>query len=291
MSNNIFLGEPEESENHTRISDLLYRLRSKLQGFALHGQQGQLLGRIKSLVLDAERQLNLVVSPSTSRRDRNFLVNSRLIQDVNPATQSIRVDVSNSDVENLPEYSSSELDVQSSVQTAQTSTATPRYKEPEFLESPSPTRVGAEEVIRLLEERLVVSSTKRKVGEVIVRKEIETHIVEVPVRREKLVVEQISPERKQLAEVDLTQGEISTVELAQLAEQTVSQSKPIESKFIPSGKSSVSGEFASPKAASLLLEAITLQRLHGCKKVRVEIELEDPQYQKTYQEWLDRCSS
>jgi len=49
------------------------------------------------------------------------------------------------------------------------------------------------------------SLTAASVGEVIVRKVIETRMVEVqvPVRHEKLIVEQVSPERKQLAEIDL----------------------------------------------------------------------------------------
>ncbi|MBM0741998.1 DUF2382 domain-containing protein [Phormidium sp. CLA17] len=62
-----------------------------------------------------------------------------------------------------------------------------------------------EETISLLEERLVIDSHRRKIGEVIVRKEIETRIIEVPVRREKLIVEQVSPTYQQLAVVDLGQ--------------------------------------------------------------------------------------
>jgi len=285
MSNNIFSDAPEESASQVRINDLLYRLRSKLQNFALIDNRGQTIGKVESLLLDPERQLNLVVAFSTANEaPRNFLVNSKLIQDINPTTHSISVDISGSEVESLPEYSSPSVEV-NPVQTDQAA-ATLGLNEPELLESPP--EVVAEEVIRLLEERLVVNRRKRKVGEVIVRKEIETQIVEVPVRREKLVVEQISPDHKQLAEIDLGNGEISGVELAQLAE-VVSQAKP--AKAVTSAKPTVSGEFASPRAASLLLDAIALQRLHGCAKVRVEIELEGPQYQKTYQEWIDRCSS
>jgi Domain of unknown function (DUF2382)/PRC-barrel domain len=61
------------------------------------------------------------------------------------------------------------------------------------------------EIIRLLEERLVIDRHRRKVGEVVVRKEVETQVVEVPIHREKLVVEQLSPERKQLASINLGQ--------------------------------------------------------------------------------------
>jgi len=65
--------------------------------------------------------------------------------------------------------------------------------------------VLSRDIIRLLAERVVIGRTKRKVGEVIVRKEIETRMIQVqiPVRYEKLIVEQVSPERKQLVEIDL----------------------------------------------------------------------------------------
>jgi hypothetical protein len=143
---------------------------------------------------------------------------------------------------------------------------------PEF----STPEVVAEEVIRLLEERLIVDRDKRKVGEIIVRKVVETRTVEVPVRREKLIVEQVSPEHKQLVEIDLGQGEVAGVELTHVAGLN--------------GRPSVSGEFTSLRAASLLLDTIARQQSHGCKKVRIELDLEDSDHQATYQEWFDRCS-
>lgn len=67
--------------------------------------------------------------------------------------------------------------------------------------------VVQEEVIPLREERLIVDQKRRKVGEVVVRKEIETEIIEVPIQREKLIVEQVGAEPKQLAEIDLTEDQ------------------------------------------------------------------------------------
>jgi len=83
----------------------------------------------------------------------------------------------------------------------------------------SDSEILSEELIRLLGERVVVDRSKHKVGEVIVRKVIETRMVQVPVRHEKLIVEQVSPERKQLAEIDLGQEEFSGVELSENARQ------------------------------------------------------------------------
>lgn len=140
----------------------------------------------------------------------------------------------------------------------------------------STTDIVAEEVIHLFEERLLISRSKHKVGEVIVRKVVETRIVEVPVRREKLIVEQISPERRQLAEIDLGQGEITGVELTQV---TTPRSQP-----------TVSGEFTSLEVASQLLDSIAHQQHLEYSKVRVELVLEDSAHQAIYQGWFDRCS-
>ncbi|MEO1432665.1 MAG: hypothetical protein AAFV71_27050 [Cyanobacteria bacterium J06633_8] len=52
----------------------------------------------------------------------------------------------------------------------------------------------------------------------------------------------------------------------------------------------VSGEFDSPKTASLILNAIQLEKNHGCKKVRVSIVVENEEKQQKYQEWFKRTS-
>lgn len=143
-----------------------------------------------------------------------------------------------------------------------------------------------EELIRLLGERLIVGRSKRKVGEVIVRKEIETRMIQVPVRREKLIVEQVSPEHKQLAEIDLGEEEISGIELT--AAEMSGTKMPALARA--DNELTVTGEFTSPKIASLLLNAIALERRQGCKKVRLEIVVEDVERQKSYQEWVDRAS-
>jgi stress response protein YsnF len=148
-------------------------------------------------------------------------------------------------------------------------------------ESDDTIHVVEEEIVRLLEERLVVNRSKWKVGEVIVRKEIETEIVQVPLRREKLIIniEQVGVETKQLAEIDLAKGEVTR---SDTIHQSVSSSDT---------SSTVMGEFLSPKAASNLLEAIALQKHHGCAKVRVELVVDNPELQETYQKMFDRCST
>lgn len=129
------------------------------------------------------------------------------------------------------------------------------------------------QVVRLLEEHLSVHPQKHKVGEVIIRKTVETEMVAVPVRREKLIVEQISPEHRQLAEIDLSKGEIQGLELHEPG---------------PDAAATVQGEFYSLSAARSLLDAIALNPQHHCGKVKLEIEVSDPVQRQQYRQWFER---
>lgn len=133
---------------------------------------------------------------------------------------------------------------------------------------------GEKENIRLLEEKLVVNRTKRKVGEVVVRKTVETEMVRVPVRREKLIVEQVEPQTRQLAEIDMGTGAVKESAGINVPE--------------PSCAHTVSGEFSSPEAARDFLEAIARHQPHGCQNVRVEMVVENAELRERYREMLAR---
>jgi hypothetical protein len=149
-----------------------------------------------------------------------------------------------------------------------------------FQKITSTSKILTEELVSLLEERLIVNFTRRKVGEIVVRKEIETHIlqVQVPVRREKLIVEQVSPEYKRIAEVDIGQADISSV----------GRETPLSVGFYQSAQPTVYGEIQSPKAASDLLNEIASMPSHDCETVRVEIVLKNSKNQETYQALFKR---
>jgi hypothetical protein len=144
--------------------------------------------------------------------------------------------------------------------------------------TPEPLANQADEVVvPLLEERVVVNQRRRKVGEVVVRKEIETYIVKVPIRREKLIVERISPEYEQIAVVEL--GQAPVTEFDNLEAVEVSDSP------------TVSGEFSSAKAAIHFLEAIASEPNSDLQKVQVRVVLKDAARQVIYQRWLEDYSS
>lgn len=150
-----------------------------------------------------------------------------------------------------------------------------------FTNPTSQSLVAEEKIIPLLEERLIIEQNRHKIGEVIIRKKIETEMVQVPVRREKLIVEQIGAEPQQLAEIDLGLPEISRLEL--ITDEKL-ELTAFDGKFI------VSGEFTSPKIASLILNAIALERHHGCNQIKIAISVENEAQQQKYQEWFNRCS-
>ncbi|MCF2150301.1 YsnF/AvaK domain-containing protein [Desmonostoc muscorum LEGE 12446] len=285
-----------QANSNTSTNTLLANLKKKVNNFVVFDNQGELVGKVQDLIVDANHRLNLVISNQVNQpilesgqhlADKHaslFRVQSQRIKKIDNPTKSVFIDLDKSEIEYMPEYLETETPGERKLsEISENSTNQLAYNQitNNFIESTNLEDISEEKIIRLLEERLVVESKKRRIGEVIVRKEIETRMVQVPVRREKLIIEQISPEHKQLAEIDLSQGEISGVELTEL--------ERIELTHFD-GDFTVSGELSSPKIASLLLNAIALEKNHGCKQVRVTISVEDESHQKKYQEWFDRCS-
>ncbi|MEP0870501.1 YsnF/AvaK domain-containing protein [Trichocoleus desertorum AS-A10] len=312
MSNSLFPDHSTSDKKQARLDTLVTKVRDKLKNFAVKDQHGELVGEVRDVQLTADRQLQFLVSlPDAHKGFRLVLLTSKSIHSIDSPNRSVLTHLSAAQMAQLPESSlpatgeaasstlpskpvtlpfesSSQLNSQQSSNSTSNpmesftdstptsnSTPLPLQNSLEFdrVNDAAIPHVVEEEAIRLLEERLVVDRSKHKIGEVIVRKAIETQIVEVPVRREKLIVEQISPEHRQLAEIDLSQGDLTAVELAN-AMATDSQ------------QGVVRGEFASPGAASQFLDAIAKTHRHGCEKIQVEIVLSDPNLQETYANWL-----
>lgn len=132
--------------------------------------------------------------------------------------------------------------------------------------------VREEKKLYLKAENLTVDHRREKMGEVVVRKEIETDTVSVPVRREKLVVEAADSDEEPLAEIDLSETRIGGFSVNSTSE-----------------KPTVTGEFHSLEAARDLLGALALDPRHGCDRVRLELVLNDSRDRKIYQALFDRC--
>lgn len=71
--------------------------------------------------------------------------------------------------------------------------------------------------ISLLEEKLQVARRRQKVGEVVIRKQVETRIVQLPIRREKLIVEKIGKNPEQIAEVIIAEEMVNGLSYDELS--------------------------------------------------------------------------
>ena len=120
----------------------------------------------------------------------------------------------------------------------------------------------ADQTIRLVEERIVVDRQRVKVGEVSVRRVTETEMVEVPVQREKLIVERIG-DNADAIEIQLGETQLQGYEIA---------SHPADSA--PSPDLTASGSFESIRDAIAFLDAVSQRPGYPCEKVRIAILLD-----------------
>lgn len=271
--------------NSREFERRLTNLKQKLIGFSIVSDQGETIGTVKDLIVDADQRLTVIVSAANSE---SFFIKSRSIDRVYPQSRTVVVNLSDSTLNQsmnpTPDpINASELFKNNEI--ARSEETIEPIEMSTIDQSVSPKAIAQdhdvvqEETIRLLEERLRVDYDRHKVGEVIVRKEIETEYIQVPIRREKLIVEQVSPDHRQLAEIDLGHGDLSHVELIDGA---------IRGNAV--GENTIAGDFSSPQTVAWLFDAIARQPNHGCKRIRIELELDDANHAKLYQEWFDRST-
>lgn len=129
---------------------------------------------------------------------------------------------------------------------------------------------GDNQTIQLLEERLVVNRKRHKVGEISVRKVIETEIVEIPVQREKLVIEKVG-EAEPLVEVGLGETHLVGDGIGSpLSEGTPGTTKA--DSLAPSALK-VSGEFLTIRDLVSFLDAIAHLPDCRCRRFRITLFL------------------
>lgn len=147
----------------------------------------------------------------------------------------------------------------------------------------STSEVLSQKIIPLLQERLIVNFTQRKTGEVVVRKVVETNIVNIniPVRSEKLIIDQVTPNYKQLAIIELAKPPF-------LNEKEFYQNYPEILNLIDSEQSNstvtdtsqsqtvIKEEINSIEDAHKFLDSIFTQMSDSCKISQIEVTLRAP---------------
>ncbi|WP_052055435.1 DUF2382 domain-containing protein [Myxosarcina sp. GI1] len=126
------------------------------------------------------------------------------------------------------------------------------------------------EKIPLLEEKLTVKRYRRKVGEIVVRKEIETRMVQIPIRSEKLVVERVGAEPEVLSEVELGTERVFLTDSPELA-------------------ASYKSKFVNIDTARQILQALE-RETNDEAKVRLEIITADETQRNIYRSICQRFS-
>ncbi|PSN15562.1 hypothetical protein C7293_06835 [filamentous cyanobacterium CCT1] len=188
---------------------------------------------------------------------------------------------------------------------------------------------NAGKTIQLVEERLVVNRRRVKVGEVSVRRVVETEVIEVPIRREKLVVEKIG-EGEPIVEVklgeprllgnalsfdsgagagfssgiessthDLTAiGNLSTIrdavnflEAAKTLDDHCEKIRVYIFLKQKTGLKATVHQFESSETAVQVLLGLEMTLLKRCSNVRLELFLKDAAMLQTYQNWFAQYGS
>lgn len=127
--------------------------------------------------------------------------------------------------------------------------------------------------ISLLEEKLQVARQRKKIGEVVIRKKVETRMVRVPIRREKLIVERIGENPELLTEVIIGESKLSDYEESDESNINLSHSN-----------------FLTISTAQELLQAINHLSTATNARVRLEIITDDSTDRDELQNICDRYS-
>ncbi|MDJ0695884.1 DUF2382 domain-containing protein [Mastigocoleus sp. MO_188.B34] len=257
----------------SKIKSVLIELDKQVISFNVVNLRGTIIAVVKNISTDEENNLCLLVSPlNNSGTNQLRLMSSDWVQQIGINKNILVVNLNKSDVVNLPVVNQSDIYTNSLISDIDNITSSKPVKNntnKSLQESES-----KEVKVSLREERLLVKRERRKIGEVIIRKKVETHLVQVPIRREILIIEQIDSPNRQLTEIDLAESEVPGV--------IINTSDNEDVNFI------VRGELISSEIASEVLREISLQQKDGCKKVSLEIEVESHQQQAKYQEIINR---
>jgi stress response protein YsnF len=238
------LSEPDDLDNNGHHLDWT----ETVHDFDVYNRQNEKIGKvIKAGIAELDHSPYLIIKVGPWLASRQVLVS---LHDYQVNVEARRVDIdgwSKEEINQLPTYSvrariedayvvletSTPLESEAALEapivrepnlsTAPTKTthllqeiSTPASTTNETATQFEPSAKTLEEVIvPLLAERVIVDRHKRKSGEVVIRKVIETEVIEVVVRREKLIVEQISPEYKELAVIDLGKTSVEETPISQ----------------------------------------------------------------------------
>ncbi len=243
------LSKSDRLNDNNDIKYQLAKLDRQLITYQIVDRQGISTGEVKDIYYDANNELNLLIElvPISNKISLRRLEPNDICQ-IDSTNRSILSNLSHLELENLPLYQP----------------------------VPSHLRSNLSETyqIPLLEEKLQIARRKQKIGEVVVRKQVETRIVKVPIRREKLIVERIGKNPQQLTEVVIGGDKVNGFKYEELGDR---DSLHITKSY-----------FLDLQTARELLEAIANLSSANNAKVRLEIVTNCSEHQIEHQNLCDR---
>lgn len=189
---------PEGYQKNRKVE----QLSQKLKGFSVQTVDGILLGYVIDVLANqAEEPEILVALPEQLESSRKFFfLKANEVKQVNIVDRLLLVPETSDITQLIADTYSSSSPAKTSQVGADANVTLPLNSEPES------TKFVEEATIPLKAERLVIERERKKVGEVVVRKEVETEYIQVPVKREKLIIEQVGEEESiRLAEIPLSE--------------------------------------------------------------------------------------
>lgn len=266
------LSKSNGSSEQSNLNSQLAKLGQKLISYRIVDRQGIFRATVADIYYDADNELNLLIELG---KIENKLSLRRLepqdICQLDLANKLILSNLSNQQLESLPLYQPVPSPLKDAL------IKSPLYDDCEM----NPTynnnqESNASEVyhIPLLEEKLRVDCRHQKIGEVIVRKQVETKIIKVPVRREKLVVERIGKNPKLLTEVVIGEVKVNGFKYEELNND--------DNLHI------TRSHFLDLQTAEELLEAVASLSSAANARVRLEIVTNCSEHQIQHQDICDR---
>ncbi|MEL6440982.1 MAG: YsnF/AvaK domain-containing protein [Cyanobacteria bacterium J06621_8] len=252
------------------LKSQLAKLNKQLITYLIVDRQGISRGEVKDIYYDANSDLNLLIRLGKADNKLNIRrLGTADICQIDSDNQLILSNLSYQQLENLPLYQP----IPTHIQEALSESA--MYDDCRMNPAHDSQQLDSPETyqIPLLEERLQVSHRRQKIGEVVVRKQIETRMVQVPVRQEKLIVERIGNNPEQLTEVIIGENNVNGFSYEELNDTN--------SLYL------TKSHYLDPETAQKLLEAIVLSSASN-SKIRLEIVTTSSQQQVEHQNICDR---
>lgn len=243
--------------NPYNILSQLSQLDKQLISYQVLDRQGNLRATVTDVDYTSDRSQYLLIKLLESDAQLSLRrLTSNQIEQLNSANKTILSNLTYEQILALPLYQP----VPPLSETEQELLATSKIKE--------------SVQISLFEEKLKVNRRKRKVGEVVVRKKIETRMIQVPIRTEKLIVERVGEGSGQIAEVVIGESKINGFEPIELTED--------DTLHI------TRSHFLTVETARQLLQAISGLSSANNAKIRLEIVTNSNQEQIELQNLCDR---